>query len=262
MWSSDLHRHAPIRDSKIRHSNDEEKYDDQPSAEFSIISQRSKTSEPTATATSPASTMPKPATSPSRSLRRLQEPLSYRKTMDDPNKRMVWIDLENDRFGLGTESIIEIATIITDSELNIIAEGPNLAISVAEELIEGMDEWNTRHHFGSGLIDRVRNDSVSLEEAERQTLEFIKEHVPKRTAPLCGNSVWNDRQFLVKEMPSVAKYLHYRMVDVSTIKELARRWYPGLPKFEKKGAHLALDDIRESVYELVHFRELIFTDRP
>ena len=182
--------------------------------------------------------------------------------MDDPNKRMVWIDLEMTGLDLERESIIEIATIITDSELNIIAEGPNLAISVSEELIKGMDEWNTRHHFGSGLIDRVRNDSVSLEEAERQTLEFIKEHVPKRTAPLCGNSVWNDRQFLVKEMPSVAKYLHYRMVDVSTIKELARRWYPGLPKFEKKGAHLALDDIRESVYELVHYRELIFTDRP
>ena len=154
--------------------------------------------------------------------------------MDDPNKRMVWIDLEMTGLDLERESIIEIATIITDSELNIIAEGPNLAISVAEELIEGMDEWNTRHHFRSGLIDRVRNDSVSVEEAERQTLEFIKEHVPKRTAPLCGNSVWNDRQFLVKEMPSVAKYLHYRMVDVSTIKELARRWYPGLPKFEKK----------------------------
>lgn len=182
--------------------------------------------------------------------------------MDDPNKRMVWIDLEMTGLNLERESIIEIATIITDSELNILAEGPNLAISVSEELIEGMDDWNTRHHFGSGLIDRVRNNSVSLEEAERQTLEFIKQYVPKRTAPLCGNSVWNDRQFLVKEMPSVANYLHYRMVDVSTIKELARRWYPGLPKFEKKGAHLALDDIRESVFELVHFRELLFIDRP
>lgn len=194
-------------------------------------------------------------------LRRLQEPNSPRFNMDDPNKRMVWIDLEMTGLDLERESIIEIATIITDSELNIIAEGPNLAISVSEELIEGMDDWNTRHHFGSGLIDRVRNNSVSLEEAERQTLDFIKEHVPKNTAPLCGNSVWNDRQFLVKEMPSVTEYLHYRMVDVSTIKELARRWYPELPKFEKKAAHLALDDIRESVFELVHFRELIFTDR-
>ena len=182
--------------------------------------------------------------------------------MDDPNKRMVWIDLEMTGLDLERESIIEIATIITDSELNIIAEGPNLAISVPEKLIGGMDEWNTRHHFGSGLIDRVRNDSVSLEEAERQTLAFIKQHVPKNTAPLCGNSVWNDRQFLVKEMPSVTDYLHYRMVDVSTIKELARRWYPELPKFEKKAAHLALDDIRESVFELVHFRELLFIDRP
>lgn len=195
-------------------------------------------------------------------LRRLQEPISPRLRMDDPNKRMVWIDLEMTGLDLERERIIEIATIITDSELNIIAEGPNLAISVPEELIEGMDDWNTRHHFGSGLINRVRNESVSLEDAEQQTLEFIKQYVPKNTAPLCGNSVWNDRQFLVKEMPTVTDYLHYRMVDVSTIKELARRWYPGLPKFEKKGTHLALDDIRESVSELVHFRELLFIDRP
>jgi oligoribonuclease len=195
-------------------------------------------------------------------LRRLQEPISPRLRMDDPNKRMVWIDLEMTGLDLERERIIEIATIITDSELNIIAEGPNLAISVPEELIEGMDDWNTRHHFGSGLINRVRNESVSLEDAEQQTLEFIKQYVPKNTAPLCGNSVWNDRQFLVKEMPTVTDYLHYRMVDVSTIKELARRWYPGLPKFEKKGTHLALDDIRESVFELVHFRELLFIDRP
>ena len=195
-------------------------------------------------------------------LRRLQELISPRLRMDDPNKRMVWIDLEMTGLDLERERIIEIATIITDSELNIIAEGPNLAISVPEELIEGMDDWNTRHHFGSGLINRVRNESVSLEDAEQQTLEFIKQYVPKNTAPLCGNSVWNDRQFLVKEMPTVTDYLHYRMVDVSIIKELARRWYPGLPKFEKKGTHLALDDIRESVFELVHFRELLFIDRP
>ena len=163
--------------------------------------------------------------------------------MDDQNKRMVWIDLEMTGLDLERESIIEIATIITDSELNIIAEGPNLAVSVSEDLIEGMDDWNTRHHFGSGLIERVRHDSVSLEEAERQTLDFIKQYVPRRTAPLCGNSVWNDRQFLVKEMPEVAKYLHYRMVDVTTIKELVRRWYPDVPRFSKKAAHLALDDI-------------------
>ena len=112
------------------------------------------------------------------------------------------------------------------------------------------------------MIERVRHDSVSLEEAERQTLEFIKQYVPRRTAPLCGNSVWNDRQFLVKEMPEVAKYLHYRMVDVTTIKELVRRWYPDVPRFSKKAAHLALDDIRESVHELAYFREHVFIDRP
>jgi oligoribonuclease len=156
------------------------------------------------------------------------------------------------------ESIIEIATIITDGELNILAHGPNVAITVDESLIEGMDDWNTTHHFESGLVDRIRNQGVSLTDAEEMTLDFLKKWVDPNTAPLCGNSVWNDRRFLEKEMPMVAEYLHYRMIDVSTIKELARRWYPEVDKYPKKGAHLALDDIIESVEELEYFRDKVF----
>jgi oligoribonuclease len=178
--------------------------------------------------------------------------------MADREQRMVWIDLEMTGLNIDRESIIEIATIITDGELNIIAHGPNLAITVDESLIEGMDEWNTTHHFESGLVKRIREQGVDLSEAEEMTLDFLKEWVDHNTAPLCGNSVWNDRRFLEKEMPLVADYLHYRMIDVSTVKELARRWYPEVEKYPKKGAHLALDDIIESVEELDYFRTKVF----
>jgi oligoribonuclease len=171
---------------------------------------------------------------------------------------MVWIDLEMTGLDIEKESIIEIATIITDGELNILAHGPNVAITVDESLIEGMDEWNTTHHFESGLVKRIREQGVNLSEAENMTLDFLKEWVDPNTAPLCGNSVWNDRRFLEKEMPLVADYLHYRMIDVSTVKELARRWYPEVDKYPKKGAHLALDDIIESVEELDYFRSKVF----
>ena len=142
--------------------------------------------------------------------------------MENKDDRMVWIDLEMTGLDISKEKIIEIATVITDGELNIIAEGPNLAISVEESLLEGMDEWNTRHHNRSGLVERVRNDSVSVEEAERQTMEFLREHVNENTAPLCGNSVWNDRLFLQKEMPQIVEFLHYRMIDVSTVKKFKK----------------------------------------
>ena len=178
--------------------------------------------------------------------------------MADRGQRMVWIDLEMTGLDIEKESIIEIATIITDGELNIIAHGPNVAITVDESLIEGMDEWNTTHHFESGLVKRIREQGVDLSEAENMTLDFLKEWVEPNTAPLCGNSVWNDRRFLEKEMPLVAEYLHYRMIDVSTVKELARRWYPEVDKYPKKGAHLALDDIIESVEELDYFRSKVF----
>lgn len=178
--------------------------------------------------------------------------------MAEREQRMVWIDLEMTGLDIEKESIIEIATIITDGELNILTHGPNVAITVDEILIEGMDEWNTAHHFGSGLVNRIRENGVDLADAEQMTLEFLKKWVDPNTAPLCGNSVWNDRRFLEKEMPKVAEYLHYRMIDVSTVKELARRWYPEVDKYPKKGAHLALDDIIESVEELEYFRNKIF----
>ena len=178
--------------------------------------------------------------------------------MDDKSQRMVWIDLEMTGLDIEKESIIEIATVITDSELNIIAQGPNLAVSVSEELLAGMDEWNTTHHNQSGLVERIRHEGVSISEAQQQTLDFLKQWVNPKTAPLCGNSVWYDRRFLDKEMPLVADYLHYRMVDVSTIKELARRWYPKVDKYRKKLSHLALDDILESIEELQYFRDKVF----
>ncbi len=156
------------------------------------------------------------------------------------------------------ESIIEIATVVTDGELNIIAQGPNLAVQVSDELLNNMDEWNTSHHTASGLVERVKHESVSVQEAETQTLEFLKKWVPEGKAPLCGNSVWNDKKFMEKEMPDLVEYLHYRMIDVSTVKELARRWYPGVGRYEKKGAHLALDDILESIEELRYFRTRVF----
>ncbi len=185
--------------------------------------------------------------------------IQTRTTMDDKAQRMVWIDLEMTGLDIEKESIIEIATVITDSELKILAHGPNLAVKVSEELIAGMDDWNTKHHHQSGLVDRIRTEGVSIKDAEQQTLAFLKQWVDEKSAPLCGNSVWNDRRFLDKEMPLVAEFLHYRMVDVSTVKELARRWYPDIPRYPKKLSHLALDDILESIEELEYFRNQIFT---
>ncbi len=175
-------------------------------------------------------------------------------------KEMVWIDLEMTGLDLERESIIEIATIITDAELNIIAEGPNLAIKVSEELLDNMDEWNSTHHTSSGLVERIHSEGVSLGEAIRQTCEFLSENIELGAAPLCGNSVHNDRAFLAKEMPEVLDMLHYRIVDVSTIKELVNRWYPELPRYNKKEAHRALDDIIESIEELRHYRKYVFKE--
>ena len=178
--------------------------------------------------------------------------------MSEAEERLVWIDLEMTGLDVTKESIIEIATVVTDGELNIIAQGPNLAINVEESLLAGMDEWNTSHHPSSGLVERVRQAGVSIEEAEERTLQFLQEWVPEGRAPLCGNSVWNDKKFMEKEMPKLVEHLHYRMIDVSTVKELARRWYPEVGRYEKKGAHLALDDILESIEELRYFRSKVF----
>ncbi|MDP6869149.1 MAG: oligoribonuclease [Candidatus Poseidoniaceae archaeon] len=175
-------------------------------------------------------------------------------------QEMVWIDLEMTGLDIEKESIIEIATIITDGDLNIIAEGPNLAITVDQELIDGMDEWNTKHHYSSGLVERINTEGVSLQEAIKQTCEFLNEYIEPGTTPLCGNSIHNDRTFLAKEMPQVLDLLHYRIVDVSTIKELCKRWYPNLPRYDKKEAHRALDDIIESIEELRYYRECLFKE--
>ena len=197
---------------------------------------------------------------PSSTLRLIERVKPYGFNMDEKSQRLVWIDLEMTGLDIETESIIEIATVITDGELNILAEGPNLAIGVSEELLANMDEWNTSHHNQSGLVERVRNQSVSVKEAERQTIEFISKWVDKGVAPLCGNSIWNDRKFMEKEMKQLVQYLHYRMIDVSTIKELSKRWYPEIEGFQKKGCHLALDDILESIEELKYFRNKLFNN--
>jgi oligoribonuclease len=172
---------------------------------------------------------------------------------------LVWMDLEMTGLDPERDVILEMATIVTDGNLNVIAEGPALAISQPEAKLAAMDEWNTSHHTASGLVQRVRTEGVSTIEAEAVTLAFIEKHVEKGQAPLCGNTIWQDRRFLVRYMPTLEGFLHYRMIDVSTIKELARRWAPGiLGGFSKQSQHLALADIRESIAELAYYRTHLF----
>jgi oligoribonuclease len=179
--------------------------------------------------------------------------------MAENNQRLVWIDLEMTGLDPEQERIIEMATIITDEQLELVAEGPVIAIHQSDELLDAMDEWCTRTHGESGLTQRVRESKVSEAEAEQQTLAFLKEYLPAGTSPLCGNSIGQDRRFLVKYMPELEAFFHYRNLDVSTIKELARRWRPDvLEGVKKKGSHLALDDIRDSINELRHYREQFF----
>ena len=179
-------------------------------------------------------------------------------TTPEPD-RLVWIDLEMTGLVPETDQIIEIATLITDGELELIAEGPVLAIHQPDAVLEAMDEWNTRTHGASGLTQRVRTSDVSVAEAEARTLAFIEAHVGPQRAPLCGNSVWQDRRFLARYMPTLEQYLHYRLIDVSTVKELARRWHPQVAAgFSKQAAHTALADIRESVAELAYYRAHLF----
>lgn len=157
------------------------------------------------------------------------------------------------------DHILEIATLITDDELEIVAEGPVYAIAQPEEVLQAMDAWNQEHHSASGLLARCRSQGVQLRTAEEGTLAFVRQHCTPRSAPLCGNSVWQDRRFLARHMRDLDQYLHYRIIDVSTVKELVRRWYPEGPRPpEKKHAHLALDDIRESLAELRFYRQHYF----
>lgn len=182
--------------------------------------------------------------------------------MQNPDN-LIWIDLEMTGLFPETDHIIEIATIITDSELNIIAKGPMLAINHPQEIIDGMDEWCQKQHGQSGLIQRMQDSTVSMADAEQQTLEFVQQYVPRGKSPMCGNSICQDRQFLRREMPQLEAWFHYRNYDVSALKEMLGRWspksfagdYQGIPKFEKKGKHLALDDIEDSINELKHYRQ-------
>ncbi len=153
---------------------------------------------------------------------------------------------------------LEIATIVTDADLEVLAEGPVIAVARADEEMARIDEWSLRVHTESGLLERVSLSSVSVAEAERRTLEFLRDWVGEKEAPLCGNSVHQDRLFLRAEMPDLEAYLNYRIVDVSSIKELVKRWYPRLPPLIKRRSHLALDDIHESIEELRYYRERIF----
>ncbi|HWN71515.1 MAG TPA: oligoribonuclease [Haliangium sp.] len=173
---------------------------------------------------------------------------------------LVWMDLEMTGLDPDRERIIEIAVLVTDAQLEITAEGPDLVIHQPETLLSQMDGWNQKHHAASGLLERVRASTISEAEAEAEVLAFLRAHVPERSVPLAGNSIHQDRRFLRRYMPSVDNYLHYRNLDVSTIKELTRRWYPELyaKAPDKRGAHRALDDIRESIAELRYYRTNVF----
>ncbi len=178
------------------------------------------------------------------------------KTITKSKKNLIWIDLEMTGLDTANDSIIEIATIVTDNQLNILAEGPNIAIYQPDKVLATMDEWNTRQHGTSGLVERVLNSTINEAEAERQTLEFLQNYVPAGVSPMCGNSICQDRRFMARIMPELEAYFHYRALDVSTLKELARRWAPHIEKgFNKKSSHLAMDDVKGAICELQHYRE-------
>jgi oligoribonuclease len=169
---------------------------------------------------------------------------------------LVWLDMEMTGLDPERERIIEMATIVTDSDLNVIAEGPVLVVRQPDSLLEAMDEWNKRQHTTSGLLDRMREVGVAEREAEATTLAFLERHVEKKRSPLCGNTIWQDRRFLARYMPTLEAYLHYRMIDVSSIKELVQRWRPDLASgYTKRNEHTALADVRESIEELRYYRE-------
>jgi len=176
--------------------------------------------------------------------------------MPQDANNLIWIDLEMTGLDTVNDEIIEIATAVTDTNLNILAEGPMIAIYQSDVLLDSMDDWNWKQHGGSGLVDRVRSSSKSEAAAEAETLAFLKQHVPPGASPMCGNSICQDRRFMARSMPKLEAYFHYRNLDVSSLKELANRWSPSIAEgFKKDSKHLALDDIRDSISELKFYRD-------
>lgn len=182
--------------------------------------------------------------------------VAYMAKKTDPN--LVWIDLEMSGLDPDRNVILEIATIVTGPNLNILAEGPCLVVHQPENVLQGMDEWNTRHHTQSGLVDRVRRSTFSVSDCEAITLDFLKKYTKEGQNPICGNSICQDRRFMYRYMPKLSSWLSYRSVDVTSIKELTFRWYTDLPEFQKQEKHEALNDIRESISELAYYRKTIF----
>ncbi len=177
----------------------------------------------------------------------------------DATSNLIWIDLEMTGLNTDTDQIIEIATIVTDAHLNELAEGPDLVIYQPKEIMDGMDEWNTRQHGESGLTRRVHDSKLSMQDAEKQTIVFLEEYVNAGASPMCGNSICQDRRFLARQMPLLEAFFHYRNLDVSTLKILANSWAPEIAKgFNKESSHRALADIRDSITELAYYRESLF----
>jgi oligoribonuclease len=174
-------------------------------------------------------------------------------------ENLIWIDLEMTGLDPDRDRIIEVASVVTDKELTVLAEGPVLAIHQTDQVLAGMDEWNTRQHASSGLTERVRASTVGEAEAQQATLAFVRQYVDQGVSPICGNSICQDRRFLIKHMPELAAFFHYRNLDVSTLKILAKLWAPDVgARFEKKSVHLALADIHDSIRELRFYREHLF----
>ena len=178
--------------------------------------------------------------------------------MSQSETNLIWVDLEMTGLDTDNDFIIEIASIVTDAQLNILEEGPALAIHQPDQILNQMDDWNTRQHNQSGLVERVKKSPYDVAKAERLTLDFLAKFVPKGKSPMCGNSICQDRRFMHRLMPKLEEYFTYRHLDVSTIKEIMKRWAPDKETYSKQGTHLALDDIRDSINELKYYRENVF----
>jgi oligoribonuclease len=172
--------------------------------------------------------------------------------------RLIWMDLEMTGLDSQKDVILEIGAVVTDSNLDIVAEAPTIIINYSPEILAGIDEWSKSHHEASGLLERVRQSPIDCRQAENMMLSFISQHCIKGVSPLCGNSVWQDRLFLIKHMPTLEAFFHYRIIDVSSVKELVGRWYSFLPPYEKAMAHRSLSDIKESIEELKYYRSKVF----